>query len=360
MNGKKLLWLTVALLVVVALIIAANKLSAPKQAAKTLKFFPTFSENACSSILMVSGTDSVRIKRKGEVWVVAGDPSASSQPEQASLASGPAQGQLSSIKKDYPADSASIQTLLEKLKGMTKSELISQNPEKQSVFEVDSAKGMFVDVFDEKGASMGAFRIGKNGPDYTSTFVRPLGSNDVYSVGGSIKYAFFTDKNRWRDKSIIKFDKNLVDKIVLNKQGGNTFVLNKKTDTAGTLIQWDLTQPDSAKAKTEVVDEILNTAADFRAAEYEDNAALTDSAMGFASPEVVLTFNIKGGNSKQIIVGRKNEASGNKFWVRNPEKPAYTFLVEDVNILKFDKNKNSLLGIEEKKPVEKGKKGAKK
>jgi hypothetical protein len=361
MNGKKLLWMTVAFLAVVGIIVLGNKLSAPKQAGKSLRFFSTFSEANCSSVLLVGGTDSVRIKRKGEIWVVAGEPSAAANEPAAAGPLGankPATGP--SLKKDYPADSASVQTMFEKLGSMSRTELISQNPDKQSTFEVDSAHGTYAEVFDDKGASLGSLRIGKNGADWSTTFVRAIGSNDVYLVGNNVKNAFFADRKRWRDKKIMQFDRAAVEKLVFAKQGGNMISLAaKKADTtANAAVEWRFASPDTGKAKTDVVNDALGAGANLLAGDWEEDASISDSAMGFIKPELILTISLKGAITKQLVVGRKKE-SVNKFWVRTPDMPGTTFLVDDYTIAKFDKNVNGLRGIEEKKKEDAKKPGQK-
>ena len=340
MDSRKLLQLTVLLLALVGIIVVANKLSGPRQSAKDTKFFPTFTEANCASILIAQGPDSVRLSKRGDVWMES-NPTLSAQSANA-LQSTPSAVER---KREYPADSALAATALEKLGKMTRGELLSQNVEKQSLFEVDSARGTYVEAFDGKGVSLGAILIGKNGADWSSAFVRAMGSNNVYSVGGNVKSSFFADRKRWRNKLVMKFDESLAEKIVLAKQGGTTISLEKKSDTT-VPASWRLVGSDSGTVLTDKVNEILSAASNLHALDYEEQA-LSDSAMGFAAPELVLNISLKGGSMRRLIVGRKKETSSNQFWVRTNDKP-YTFLVEDFTIQKFDKNVNGLKGIEEK------------
>jgi len=331
MNTKKLITLAAVLAVIVALIIAANQLGSRKPSAKSLAFFPKFSEQTCSSILIVEKADSVRIRKKGDVWIVA--PFASDAGTAPVMAG--TEPEAAGTGVEYPADSASIATALEKLTGMKRDDLISQNPEKQSLFEVDSARGIYVEAFDEKQKSYGGFYIGKSGPDYSSHYVRLVGSNDVYSVSNSIRYSFFADRKRWRDKLVVSFDRGQAEKIVIAKQAGNTFVIDKSTDTSGQ-ARWSLSTPQQAPAKTQAMDDLLNTLSNFRCADYEENAALADTAMGFGAPELVVTVTLSGGTEKKVVVGKMKEPE-KKFWVRTPDRK-FTYLFDEWNISKLDKN----------------------
>jgi len=86
-----------------------------------------------------------------------------------------------------------------------------------------------VEIKNDKGASIGALYIGKNGANWDQNFVREKGSNDVYLAGGSVRTAFFGDRKRWKDKTIVKFDKAFVKKLQIAKKDSGTVELVRTT-----------------------------------------------------------------------------------------------------------------------------------
>lgn len=121
-----------------------------------------------------------------------------------------------------PADEASVAAAIGKGASLTLKGIVSSNPQKQSVFQVDSTATL-VRVF-EKGTEKAAFRIGKLGSTYTETYVRREGSNDVYIADGMLTYVFSKPVRDWRDKTIFKTAQENI-KSVRFQYGDTTFTL---------------------------------------------------------------------------------------------------------------------------------------
>jgi len=118
------------------------------------------------------------------------------------------------------ADDAGIHQILSKAKSMAVKALISSNPDKQSVFQVDSM-GTLVKLY-EGEAERAAFRIGKPGSTYTESYVRREGSNDVYLTDGMLTYTFVKQPRDWRDKAITRLPQESI-KSVRFQYGDTTF-----------------------------------------------------------------------------------------------------------------------------------------
>lgn len=103
--------------------------------------------------------------------------------------------------------------------------LVSTNPEKQSVFQVDSL-GTLVRVF-ERGTEKAAFTIGKPGPVWTDTYVRRDGSTDVLVAQGPLSYIFAKSPKDWRDHTIFKTDETTL-RSVRFQYGDTTFTLQRQ------------------------------------------------------------------------------------------------------------------------------------
>jgi hypothetical protein len=349
MNMKRLPVLAVVLVVIIGIIIVANQLSNKQPSEQSLAFFPQFSAEECSAITISDGHDTANLVRHGAVWMVASGKPGASGPLSPVLAKDTARKPSLS---EYPADSASIMTLLDKLKSMKKDDLISENPAKQADLEVDTVKGMRVDLLNDKWAPFATFYLGKNGSDWSTTFVRMKGSSDVYLVGGSVKYSFFADKGRWKDKTITKFDRAFARGITIAKADTTiqlALTAPSPKDSAAKPA-WLIASPVKDTAKTPEVDKILNTMSSLSATEFED-APLSDDSMGFAKPYCTVTVALENGDKKVVVIGKK-KGTDEKRWIRTPDKSA-TFLVAKYTVESLDRSINNLKGLEEKKPVAK-------
>lgn len=364
MRGKKLAIWTGTLAVVVVIIIIANVLGNREASDKARAFFPEFKEENCSAFMIADKSDTVMIKRKGDIWVVAAEAPGKQMNISASPLGDKAESGEESTEqkqtqktaqkrepaKEYPADSASVQAVMEKLAAMKRDDLISQNPEKQSLFEVDSAKGIYVEVWDRQGESLGAFRIGKSGPDWSSHYVRKVGSDNVYSVRGSIRYSFFADDERWRDKTVVKFDRTAAERIALVKKGGMQIVLEKEADTTGA-AKWVIAVPEQHKAKTDEVNNLLNALSNYKATGWEESPEVTDSSAGFTNPELKATVTLRGGAEKVLLVGKKAD-EGEKWWVTSSDRRDAIMLVGNHSVEKLDKSLEELKAPAEVKAEE--------
>ncbi len=335
MKGNKLVLLTVILVVAVGAIILNENLSNKKPSQKEKKFFAELSEQSIGVVTISEGEKTIRLKRKGEVWVVAqpaGD--AAVQPAAATPLATAESAAASTDEVEYPVDSASISTAIEKVTSLKKDALISENPEKQPIFEVDSVKGINVTIADNSGNEIGSFIIGKNGTDYNSNYIRMKGSNEVYLSSGGIRYSFFTDLKRWRDKTILRFDKATAKGITLNKKGGEMITLSH-ADSGDT---WQILEPIQNPAKTAMVTGILEKLAALTATDFQDEP-LPDTETGFDSPELGVTISFTNGSSRNILFGKKN--SDNKYWVKTDGKEQ-VFLIGEYTVNEVNKTLDDL------------------
>jgi hypothetical protein len=347
MNMKRLPILAVILVVLIGIIIVANQLSNRQPSEKSLAFFPQFSPEECGIITVSDAHDTASLVRHGAVWMVVSGKTGQNVIASPLMAADTTQ--KPKAVSEYPADSSLMQTALDKLKTMQKDELISQNPGKQAELEVDTIHGVRVDLANDKGTAFATFYLGKNGADWSTSFVRMKGSNDVYLVGGSVKYSFFADKGRWKDKTITKLDRAFAKGLTIAKK--DTVIQLALTapspkDSAAKPA-WLIVSPVKDSAKAPEIDKIFNTLSSLSAMEFED-AALSDDSMGFAKPYCTVTVSMENGDKKAVIIGKEKATDGRR-WVRTPDKNA-TFLIPKYNVESLDRSVNGLKGIEEKKP----------
>ncbi len=370
MKTKNLVILGIILIAIIAIIVLSEKLGSGKSSSKSKLYFPGFSRANISAFRISDSKNNIKIERKGDRWIIASTmvdevrdriagkeqegtsiiEKAEEMEKEAEVEKEPASNPLD----NFPADSASIETVLEKLSIMKKDELISQNPEKQSLFEVDSTKGTRVEVWDSKNKLIGSFLIGKSGPDWSSHYVRTLGTDDVYSVSGSIKYSFFTDENRWRDKTVMKFDKSLAKKITITKKDTSTaesssIVLEKSLDSIG-VATWNITAPEKYEADSATVAKMVNDLSNLKTSKFEENYDLEDSDMGFDAPDLVVMVDLDNGDQKGFVVGKKQPDKSEK-WVRANDNDVI-FLMYESKFNNCTKSPDELKKKEEEKKEE--------
>ena len=170
----------------------------------------------------------------------------------------------------YPADEGFVNAAIGKGASLELKNLVSSNPQKQNLFQVDST-GTFVRVY-ERGSQKTAFWIGKTGPSYTETYVRRDGSNDVYLADGMFGYMFTKQPKDWRDKSIFKADPLTIPSVRFH-YGDTTFALTRPDSV------WLADQDSTVQS---AVTGFLGTLANLQT----DN--FVDSAVTLAKPNAVI------------------------------------------------------------------------
>jgi hypothetical protein len=164
------------------------------------KFLVTYDSAAVDKLEITSSAGSVTLEKDGTTWM------------------------LSSPLR-YRADGATVASAVGQGKNLEISTVVSSNPEKQKVFQVDST-GTLVTVY-EKGALRAAFHIGKMGPSYSETYVRARGSNDVYLASGMLGSTFGRQVKDWRDKTVFKTDQSII-RSVMYRYDDTTFTVALK------------------------------------------------------------------------------------------------------------------------------------
>lgn len=304
MKSKKILPALIILFLVAAIFIVVGKLNDRKPSDSKTKFFPGLEEQAITSLLIREGETSVKISKKGASWVVAKQ----DQTTPASVLETPPSEQ----EKQYTADSASVQIALEKLVTMKKSDLVSENPEKQSLFEVDSTSGVYVEVWKSGDNSAGALRIGKSGPDWNSNYIRMMGNNSVYAVPGGLRNTLYSDLNRWREKRIVRFESSAASQIALVKRDGSGITLEKKDDG------WSITNPIQHKAAEDKVNGIIHLLSSLRAADFVYDKP-EESVSGLEKPALTVTVLLNGGAQRTVLIGNIKEESS-QHWAKVDDK----------------------------------------
>jgi Domain of unknown function (DUF4340) len=118
---------------------------------------------------------------------------------------------------EYRANQSSVLSIIHEAKNLAVKEIVSSNPEKRPIFQVDST-GTLVKIF-QNGLEHAAFIVGKRGQSYSETYVRKEQSNDVVVVDGSLPPSFNKLVKDWRDKTVLKIPKENIKTISFQYPG---------------------------------------------------------------------------------------------------------------------------------------------
>ncbi len=196
----------------------------------------------------------------------------------------------------YRADSVAVASILNQGKHIELRNLVSSNPEKQSVFRVDSG-GVLVQL-GEKGSTRAAFRIGKPTDSFGETFVRREGSNDVYLAAGYLPATFGKATRELRDKAIVHAETPAINSVTF-QYGDTTFTL-ALADTV-----WRI---GSKPVNDAAVRSFLTSLTSLQADDF------IDTAVAFTKPTAVLNF---AGIQLRFYV----EPKGNHYLVQSSASP---------------------------------------
>jgi len=231
--------------------------------------YPNFSADRVDRIVVESSKDTVTLAKRGELWVIEG----------ANL---------------YPADTASVHRALEAVDHWTANQIVSKNPAKHSVYEVDST-GVLVKLYAGKDDPAVSLIVGKTSPE-GGTYFRPVGSDEVYGSPDRIRSLFVRVERAWQDRRVFDVEPTEISRLKF-EHGDSTAVLEKGTD--GT---WALKEPETFAVKTEEVDNLLRHVCKLVANAMPDTMP-TPSQAGFDHPKRKVRAERLDGTGIDLLIG---------------------------------------------------------
>ncbi len=223
---------------------------------------------------------------------------------------------------DYKADEQSVLRLLSSANKFRVMSLISSNPAKQTLYQVDSLSGTEINFSDKKGNTISLI-VGKMGPSYMETYIRRAASNDVYLAEGFNTWDINKEVRDWRDKTIFKTEQNSVTQLIF-EYTKNKFTLSK-LDT----INWMVDQ-DSANNST--VNTLLTSLSNLRTDDF------TDTTVSLTSPQLKLQVTSNETTNLQLYPIPPDSA---RYWVSTSLSPQI-FVVSKYTAHQFFKQKKDL------------------
>lgn len=188
MNNKKLLYLSAALAVLLALFFISRSVDNPVQKSELLVKADT---TQIDSIYIDSPVNGITaLVKKNDAWKVGNPP-------------------------EFDAEARSIHTMLEKITEMKVENVASNLLEKQLEYKTDDSSAVKVKFF-SKGKKVGEFLMGNlSMATRRHTFFRRPGSKETLMVKGNYNYHFNRKLKDWRNKDIMTLNPEGVQSMKL-------------------------------------------------------------------------------------------------------------------------------------------------
>ena len=154
-------------------------------------------------------------------------------------------------KEEYAASSSDIQNMIDTIATFKLTALVSETGEKRR-YELDDEHHVRVNVF--KGdQSIFEFSMGKTAPTFNHTFVMLKDDKNIYHANGSFKSNFDKDMDDFRDKKVLEFKKESIQKFSVEKDGlSKTFVAENQTAHTQAANTAETKKTESAEETREV------------------------------------------------------------------------------------------------------------
>jgi len=291
MKTKQLLILVgilVVLVVVVGLVenpFAKSEYTKKIEAAASL--FPGFKKESVAKIEITTSGDTTTLAKENDQWLVAS-------------------------MDNYPADAEGVDDLLDKVAEFKTTELVSNNPEKQAEFEVDSS-GAEAKLLDTSGNVLAHLFLGKTTPGYLSSYLRAADSNDVYVGKGNLKSTFDKGTRTWKDRTIFSFNKGDVTHLAIKSEEEE---IELEMDGEG---KWQMLKPVASAAKQTELDTLLDSYSALDTDDFAEQKDLLEYELD--TPKSLVSATLNDGSTRVLLIGK--EESGKHYVKREDKDPIF-------------------------------------
>ena len=278
MKTKQLLILGAIFIVLAIVILLFENPFGPSEHQKKVEtampLFPNFDTEQVVEIEIIATGETTTLSKQNGSWVVAS-------------------------MDNYPADNEGVAELLSKVTEFKNTQRVSNNPEKQAEFEVDST-GVEAKLMDANNEMLAHLFVGKTTPGFLSSYVRPADADDVYVAQGYLQSVFDKGTRTWKDRTIFSFNKGIVTQLNIISPAET---VELRLDAEGT---WQMLKPVVAAAKTTEVDTLLTA---FSELDTDDFAQATNelAEYGLDAPQSTISAILNDGTTATLHVGKEEE-----------------------------------------------------
>lgn len=208
------------------------------------------------------------------------------------------------------ADSTEVDTLARNIANLERQRIIAEGedvhlrdygldkPELAVLFRTESSD-------DSRG-----FLLGDETPTGTNRYAKLLGDDKVFVISSYLKSNF--DKKAWdlRDKKIMHFERDDVEKVVLRSPEGELVLARESED------RWNLTTPSFCRADRYQASSLVSRFETAKMEEIVSDAAEDLEQYGLAQPSYEAELQLAGGKSAELHIGDEKEG---RYYGMNPD-----------------------------------------
>ena len=295
LTAKKTLYSGVLLALIVAAMLLSHALQNSNVKKKEAPFYPQFTENF-GKIIISKADETVILSREDNYWLAA-------------------IGQNLEIK--YSADSVKIISILTKISEMKRDVFIGANKEYDEKYGLIGDSAFYVQIFDRENNQIGDFILGKRSENWRFNYFREKNSDKIYLVGGGIGFAFKTDIDEWRNRSLLQikpediagFDAQYSNGLIFNiKKDGEKWMLDEKYEV----------NPDSVMG-------FLKDIAEIDAGSWDYTYSISDEVSGLNNPTQSYVIWQNDGVLHTLLVGNP-DSDRPRYFVRANGDPQIAFV----------------------------------
>jgi len=193
------------------------------------------------------------------------------------------------------ADKSQVDEILRKLHELKVGKFVSDRPGNLAIYGLTRPQIRAVIV--PKGAEPEMLLVGKR--EGESVYVKTASAEPVYLVDAGIVDDLSIEVLDLRDKQVMKFERNDVNRIELRRRDHEPVVCIKQEH------DWRLVEPTKEKAKNHEVNDILYKLDDLKAERFVAEKAARLSEYGLDQPDVEVTVTFEDGSAETLLVGKK-------------------------------------------------------
>lgn len=251
-------------------------------------------------------------------------------------------GVTSTIKKEgdsyrvtapvaYAADPGNAKALFEGLGKLDVSDLVTEQPAKQTEFQVDDKDGIHV-VVKHDAQVLADLIVGKSVG--AGTMVRLPGKNEIWQANGINRYLVDKPAADWRDKSISTFTVGDAEKLNVTAKDGAKVALKKTGTKEGSEDKWQVVDSSVKidKLDNATANGVVSSLSSWKANDFADGVKLADA--GLEPPALTITVGLKDGKSITVLIGGKK--GEDEVYAKKSDAPQ-VFLVKKYNVERIAK-----------------------
>jgi len=307
----------ILVLVVLAAVFVISRFGIDR-GAQDKSLYPRFKAERAARIQVKGKSSQATLDKVDGVWIVSSEDSFPAE--------------AIAVEDSFPAEAMAVDNMFDRVAGFSRKDIVSSNPEKQSIYQVDST-GIQVAIEDASGEDVASFIIGKVGPDYQSTYVRDIKSNDVVLSSGYLPPIFDRGDRTWQERTIFTYEPSDLLEMVLTRPSGLITV------SRGEGGAWYISKPESMACDQGRATRLARTLAYLKGDGIAGRAPVAGS--GLAEADSSVWFKTTDGTEEHLRFGNRSE-SGQTYVLREGSEMVIKLVPTRVATM--------LPGLEELKP----------